>query len=252
MRDVDRPRPRPEPPGALGYPGRALRRPVLLTAAGARPLVAADLADHDRLDAHLLAARGAPWGRRHLVVAVGSNASVRTIRAKLTSRRASPVVPLVPGVLVGVSVGHSAHVSLGGYVAAAPYERPGGAVRVAAGWFDDDQLAALDASEPNYRRARLSTSRYPLSLVHLAPPSEFWVYRSVWGLLTHEAHVLPLHPQRSLHRVLAADSWLARRVPLADAASAVHTLRSRTLQVEVRRHWARSGRAVPDGLVTLD
>lgn len=243
---------RPDTAGALSYPGRVLGRPVLLTAEGPRPLEAGDLAVGRRLDGHLRSAGGSGWGRRRLVVAVGSNASVATIRAKLRSHRASPVLPLVPGVLVGVSVGHSAHVSLGGYVAAAPYDRPGGAVRVAGGWFDEEQLRALDASEPNYRRVRLPTSRYPLSLLHLAPPPEFEVYRSVWGVLTHEERVLPLHPQRSLHRVLASDPWLARRVPLADSASAVHALRDRGLQVQVRRHWALSGRAGPDGLLTLD
>ena len=242
---------RPDTAGALGYPGRALGRPILLTSDGERPLDAADLVVPTRLDGRLRAAGGSPWEHRRLVVAVGSNASLATIRAKLRWHRTSPVLPLVPGILVGVSVGHSAHVSLGGYVAAAPYDRPGGAVRVAAGWFDDDQLRALDGSEPNYRRARLPTSRYPLSLLHLDPPPEFEVYRSVWGVLTVDDRVLPLRAQRSLHRVLASDPWLARRVPLADSPSAVRALRDRRLQVEIRRHWARSGRAGPDGLVVL-
>ena len=184
------------------------------------------------------------------MLSIGSNGDPGILRAKLTSAGVSPHVPLVPVVAVGLSIAHSAHVSLGGYVAAAPRDAPDGAVRGVMGWFDDAQIAALDASEPNYRRVALSPSRYLLSLVQGEVPDRVFVYRSVWGLLAVGGRPLALQRQEHLHRVLARDPVVARRVPLHDPTTAVGTLRDQYLQVWLRRHWARVGHTVPDGLVT--
>lgn len=61
---------------------------------------------------------------------------------------------LEPWELAGVLVGHSAHVSVGGYIPAAPYAGAG-STQVMLGWFEPAQLALLDATEPNYERRHL-------------------------------------------------------------------------------------------------
>ncbi|WP_226344981.1 hypothetical protein [Agilicoccus flavus] len=87
------------------------------------------------------------------VVAVGSNASPEVLAAKLPAD--GPAVVVAPGRLQGLGVGHSAHVSLRGYVAAAPYRDPHAVSDVVVAWLDAAGLAALDATEPNYDRLPL-------------------------------------------------------------------------------------------------
>jgi hypothetical protein len=94
----------------------------------------------------------APLADRHLVVAVGSNACVGVMARKL----GPAPIPLVLVRIRGVRAGHSAHVSVRGYVPAAPFVDPGAETGAVAAWVDDVQLAVLDRSEPNYHRVRLS------------------------------------------------------------------------------------------------
>jgi hypothetical protein len=228
----------PGPVGApqpLSYPGRALTRAGVLTGDGVRPWPAGDDA--------VLAGRSA-------VLSVGSNGDPRVLRAKLDAAGVSTLVPLAPAVVVGIVVAHSAHVSLGGYVAAAPCDAPSGAVRGVVTWLDPTQLAALDASEPNYRRVPLSPSRYLVAPVQGHHLTQVSVYRSIWGLLAVDGRPVPLHRQDRLHRILARDPVVAARLPLDDSERAVRLLRDQYLQVWLRRHWARAGHTARDGLVT--
>lgn len=231
---------------ALDYPGRLLDRPVLLTAEGPRDVPpAVGPADWD---ARLHAAGAAPLAERRMVVAVASNGSPRTLLAKLLARDASPVAPLVPAVVTGVAVGHSAHVSLGGYVAAAPFHRPGGAARAVVGMFDAVQIAVLDQSEPNYVRVSLAAPRYRLLALGLPVPPAFDVYRSVWGLLGHHGRVVSLRPQARVHALVRDDPVLARAVPLDDPLAAARLLLHQPVQRWVREHWRVRGQTLPDGL----
>jgi hypothetical protein len=120
------------------------------------------------------------------VAAVGSNASPAVLARKLSSLREGWVA-LEPADLAGVQVGHSAHVSAGGYVPAAPYRWPGTAA-VVVGWFDDRQLALLDATEPNYVRRRLELG--------------VEVYVSRWGVVALEGRPVPLMGQAELLHLL--------------------------------------------------
>ncbi|GLI27134.1 hypothetical protein ARHIZOSPH14_13760 [Agromyces rhizosphaerae] len=134
----------------------------------------------------LLAREGvAPLAERTLVVAIGSNASPAVIAGKY-ARAASGcpwATPFLTGTLHGVAVGHSAHVSRRGYIPAAPYARRGAATRVVAAWFDDAQLAAVDATEPNYDRVALDTTEHPLVLDSEERPHSIAVYASRHGLI---------------------------------------------------------------------
>ncbi|MGH8920996.1 MAG: hypothetical protein ACRD0H_22135, partial [Actinomycetes bacterium] len=97
-------------------------------------------------DARLRRAGAAPLSARHLVVAVGSNAC-----AGVMARKLGPA-PIPFGIVQvrGVRAGYSAHVSVRGYVPAAPFADPDADTRAVAAWLDDAQLAALDRTEPNY------------------------------------------------------------------------------------------------------
>jgi hypothetical protein len=133
---------------------------------------------------------------RTLVVAVGSNASPAVLARKLAA--VEPTVPMAECVVTGIAVGHSAHVSAGGYVPAAPYDSPTARTPLRAGWFTPEQLAALDATEPNYERVSLATADYPLRL----DVEQFDVYRSRWGVLALDEAPLGLMAQADLLEML--------------------------------------------------
>jgi hypothetical protein len=116
------------------------------------------------------------------VAAIGSNGSPLVLARKLAALPRGHVA-LQPQRLPGVRVGHSAHVSAGGYVPAAPYVGDGAADAVVA-WFDAEQLALVDATEPNYHR--------------LALPSGTQLYVSRWGVVAVGGRPLPLTDQAGL------------------------------------------------------
>lgn len=154
------------------------------------------------------------------VVAVGSNAASAVLARKLGASLSSGL-PMGTATVDGLHVGHSAHVSAGGYVAAAP-ARGVSARQVTVCWFDPAQLTRLDASEPNYRRVPLPESMPCRSVLPPGPagrsgPSAWHgkgplvpgpqIYRSVHGVLGEAGRVLALRAQTG---VLA---WLAARLP---------------------------------------
>lgn len=120
------------------------------------------------------------------VAAVGSNAAPAVLARKLAAL-GSGWVAMEPRVLPEVQVGHSAHVSVHGYVPAAPYVGRGTALAV-VGWFDDEQLALLDATEPNYVRLRLDAG--------------VDVYASRWGVVAVDGVPVPLTGQARLLELL--------------------------------------------------
>lgn len=151
---------------------------------------------------------------RTAVAAVGSNASPAVLVRKL-SPGGPGVVVLEPGKLPGVRVGHSAHVSLGGYIPAAPYAAPG-ATDVLVGWFEPAQLALLDATEPNYERRHLVDAGLD-------------VYVSRWGVIAIAGVPVPLCTQHALLARLRPPA-LEAGGHLGDPAVAAHM--SRWLQAE--------------------
>lgn len=118
------------------------------------------------------------------MLAVGSNAAPAQMLRKFTSRRVSTVLPMVRVTVHGLAAGVSAHISRAGYVPATPIVAPGESHRMSVLWLDDEQLAALDDSEPNYRRVRLDG---------------YDVYVSRWGCLRDDyGQPLRLGDQRQL------------------------------------------------------
>lgn len=139
------------------------------------------------------------------VLAIGSNASPDVLAGKLDGLLHTGL-PIGPALIGGLLIGHSAHVSARGYVAAAPAPRPGAVAAITITWCDEDQLGRLDASEPNYRRLPLPTAM-GCHLEDGRPVARAQLYVSVHGLLADEGELLTLRPQAE---VLA---WLAERLP---------------------------------------
>ena len=233
-----------EVPSPLDYPGRRLRRSALLQhgrlvdwAVGDTPMdgVLADLG-------------AAPLDARALVLGVGSNADPRRVLRKLRSAGTGTVVPFVTCTVAGLAVTHSAHVSAGGYVPMTPAERPGGEVALVAAYVDPGQLAALDATEPNYQRLLLDGARYALRLDGGGRPASYYVYRSRHGVLRPDGELLPPLGQRELHERLFRGRDLAAVVGGSTAEERAAALCLPDVQQRVQECFRALGWVADSGL----
>jgi hypothetical protein len=190
-----------------------------------------DPLDYPWTDGVALAAPGPRTGRA--VVAVGSNAAPAVLRAKLRRHGVSTDVAVAPVRVIGVAVGQSAHVSVGGYIAAAPYAAPGRVADLQVSWLDDDQLAALDATEPNY-------DRVTFGVVDL--------YVSKWGVLGIAGVPIEFTTQRALYEVLARNGADGGVIDPTDAPSTIARLQQPGVRDRLRDLWAQQGFAISPGL----
>ena len=239
--------PDPDPdevPSPLDYPGRRLQRSALLRhdrlvdwAVGALPM--------DQLLSDLGVA---PLDARALVLGVGSNADPRQVVRKLRAAGAGTVVPFATCTVAGIAVTHSAHVSAGGYVPMAPAAHPGAEVALVAAYVDPEQLAALDATEPNYQRLLLDGARYALRLDGGVRPASYHVYRSRHGVLRPDGELLPPLGQPELHERLFRGSDLAAVVTGATAEERVAALGLPDVQQRVRECFGALGWVAGSGL----
>ncbi|MBA2740126.1 MAG: hypothetical protein H0U47_10760, partial [Nocardioidaceae bacterium] len=171
----------------------------------------------------------------------GSNASPPVLLAKLRAAGAPLAVALVPHEVAGLGVAHSAHVSPAGYVATTPYAAAGLRTRMVASWFGPAQLAALDATEPNYRRGVL-----PPAVTGAPPGAEAYVSR--WGVLSPGGVPVAPSGQADVHRLLAIDPVLSALLPLQDGPATVRALLHPELRERVRRRLVDLGWVSPTGL----
>lgn len=176
------------------YPGRSAKHSGLMLGPSFVPLTpppnddwgAALVDGAGTLDRALALAGGPPIAQRALVLAVGSNAAPAVMRREFASLIVDAVVPFVAVTVEGFGVGHSAHVSRTGFIAATGYRAPGEVTATFASWLDEEQLACLDATEPNYRRHRLSARHLPVRLDGGSTAAQVHLYDSVWGCsVTH-------------------------------------------------------------------
>lgn len=246
----------PAPHGGLLHEGE-----YLPLAPGPGPLGAARLsggtADEgsDRsLDELLAAAALAPCAERRLVVAVGSNASPAVMARKLGAAGVSMTVPFLAVVVTGLTVGHSAHVSRAGFFAAAPFLADGAATRTFGSILDDEQMSALDRTEPNYERRTLGSQRCPIEVDGGQRPGAFMVYDSRWGVVGIPGRPpWPLSPQEELFSRLvrhcaAFAEWVGPSSGPREVMSALAAdgdLRTRVREMLQADGWAR-----PSGLAT--
>lgn len=193
-----------------------------------------------------------PYDDRVLVVAVGANASPTVLHRKLRREGLEGSVPLLAATLTGVAVGHSAHVSVPGYVPAAPYAAAGVSTPVMASLLDAEQVDCLDRTEPNYVRRTLHADGFGLRLDGGDRPRDFDVYDGRWGVLAPPGgSPITLTDQVDLHSYLAAH-WPAYAELLGaerDPESAVLALaQDAALRARIREAWHSTGWAVSSGL----
>jgi hypothetical protein len=185
------------------------------------------LDDPGDLDRVLAAHGGVPTAGRTAVVAVGSNAAPGVMVRKL----GGTAVPFLPMVVRGVGAGHSAHVSVPGFVAAAPFAAAGLVVELVVSLLDEAQLAALDATEPNYTRCVADAS------------ADGWdgpleVYDSHWGVIAEPGGApIALGTQAELLARLR-DRWAPYPHVVGSTAEPGAVLAG-WASSEKRRRWAR-------------
>lgn len=137
----------------------------------------------ESLNFALLMSNSAAVDNRHIVVAVGSNGSPAVLRRKFASRGVSTTVPMINAQVAGLRIGHSAHISVPGYLAATPILSPLESTPVIVSFLDGEQLECLDQTEPNYSRKLVDSSDCQLTIDGGETPSSFLIYVSRWGVL---------------------------------------------------------------------
>jgi hypothetical protein len=144
-----------------------------------------------------------------------------------------------------LTIGHSAHVSRHGYIAAAPVLDPSARTAVVASLLDIDQLEALDRTEPNYTRRLVRSQICRLVLDGDEQSATFLVYASKWGVLAPGGVPLPLMSQEELCAVLRPFSpydGLPFRAAMRKLAA------DEQLRDETREAFARAGWVASSGL----
>ena len=200
------------------------------------------------LDRWLRSERAAGLGDRIPVLGVGSNRSAGVLGAKFAEFGVSSVLALTPALVSNLGVGHSAHVSLRGYLAAAPVIDPDADSELTMSWLDEQQLLALDRTEPNYERIELGVEDFPIAGLD-SGHATFWLYRSRWGLLAGPAGgYQPLVSQRAVHRRLALIGGLADLFGTSAPAAVVAALTDPEQRQRVRDALRQAGAIVPSGL----
>jgi hypothetical protein len=193
------------------------------------------------LDQFLTDAGCSPAVLRAPVLAVGSNASPAQVRRKLANAALPAQVPITAVRVRGLAVGVSAHVSRPGYLPATPVPDPAAESELWMVWLDTAALAAVDATEPNYHRVRLS-SRYPVQLTPGQPVTDGWVYVSRHGhLLNAAGEPRRLTDQATLITALLAEVPALRALAGATPQQWIERTRDPGVRDTIRDHFGRAG-----------
>jgi len=204
----------------------------------------------DCLNHVLLTSNVAPVDSRHLVVSIGSNASPAVMRRKLRQQGVNGTIAFIQANVSGLRVGHSAHVSRPGYIPAAPVREPSATTPAVVSLLDAEQLACLDATEPNYTRTMLTAEVCQLELEGGERPASFFLYVSKHGVLAppgQEPLGLMSQPDvfERLHSEFEPAASLFRD---SDTRSVMSRLsRDEALRNELLASFARSGWATQSG-----
>ena len=134
---------------------------------------------------------------------------------------------------------------------ATPVEAPGERSRLFVLWLDERELAALDATEPNYRRRRLPADRHPVTLesgVRLPP---CFVYVGRHGCLVDgTGRVRRLVGQAALIRSLLEESAELRRLCGSTPDEFVARARDEAVRDAVHRLFPAERRMLPQPRLT--
>jgi hypothetical protein len=203
----------------------------------------------------LLYSNAAPMDWRIPVVAIGSNAAPSQILHKFSrSPRVSGVVPVTRGVVTGLTIGHSAHVSRPGYIAyvAVAFDpqvpRP-----LTVLWLDEHQLERTNQTEPNYELVSVDGGQYPLVLDSGEAIGQYSLYRGMYGALCRndDQSLVEATTQASILTWLTEHAWFHKLVRAEDLGEIVELLhKDDDLRDKVREELASHGLSCNDGIVT--
>jgi hypothetical protein len=118
------------------------------------------------------------------LLSVGSNAAPAQLLRKFERQGVKALVPMTKARVTRIVPGMSAHVSRYGYVPATCVMTPDEQVELFVAWLDEDELKALDATEPNYDRVLLPSAHFPVVLPSDQGLDACSAYISKWGCLT--------------------------------------------------------------------
>ncbi|MET7650985.1 MULTISPECIES: hypothetical protein [unclassified Streptomyces] len=147
------------------------------------------------------------------VVAVGSNASPAQLRHKMAEFGIASPIPMVKARVTGIGIGVSAHISRVGYVSASPIDSPAVTRELFVIWLDAEQLALIDATEPNYDRVLLPAPGFRVELENGEALFDAFAYVNHHGVLHNRDGRPRSHPgQRALITELLAASPALRQL----------------------------------------
>jgi hypothetical protein len=259
----------------VGYPGQRLSRSALLvddclhelrsTAFGSlgQALVEtclecdpAETAQFVTLNDALRNADAAPIDRRFAVLSTGSNMAPAVIHRKLRSagNPARTVVPMLRCRAYGLGNGYSAHIASYGVVPAAVFDAPGQQIESVLLLLDEEQLARLDETEPNYYRAVLDPRRNPVSLITELPRdsdvvSAVHIYRSMHGALMADGGYVSFAGAEPGLEILRAVMPRLAGLPLEEIPELL--IADPEPMVRLRAALAAQDRVGPDGIQAL-
>ena len=209
------------------YPGRIPDYSYLLVGDAVHPLEAGSTGGLlDALGDSLLRLGAAPLEQRRPVLFYGSNAAPAQLARKYGACSADGVVPALLGVVDGLDVVYSSHVSPYGAVPATLIASPGTSLSVHVGLLHDEQVRVLDQTEPNYHRRTLPSRDYRASL----GPGE--------ALDSYTAYL-------SRHGVLLLDGAPRRVAGVRAAGSTLEAATEETILEEVVGLWNRDHPGAP-------
>ena len=221
---------------ARSLPGLAKRQPVLSVGSNASP------AQLRRKLRRAQAARGTP---APTTVAPTAVAQAAVAQAAVAPLLAAPllVVPMTVVHVHGLAAGVSAHVSRPGYVPATPVAADGAVSRFFVLWLDADQLIAIDATEPNYRRVPLGPRFEVSGPEHNVVGRRLHLYASRHGCLVDAPH----HPRRllaqpDLIRSLVEESPALRALAGSTPEDWLEAMRTSATREQARVIWTTEQR----------
>lgn len=168
----------------------------------------------------LLRLNAATMNQRVPVLSVGSNAAPAQLALKFRSREVNAVVPVIRARVQGLGIAYSAHLNAHGYLPAAPVGTDGEPLNALIAFLDDEQLNAVDDSEPNYTRVGISRATYPVVLDSGEEIERCCLHRGRHGIVESAAAAFgpffdptAMTPQRAVFdELLGGDPRLTRRL----------------------------------------
>lgn len=146
------------------------------------------------------------------ILSVSENRNTEILKEKFCNRlemeeeQLDPII-IEPVTVKNINVGFSPVISHKGYIGANPYHDEGNEIELSLLWIPEKYLQALDSTEPNYTRKKLSCKNYPIQ--NKPNTLEFWIYdHGKLYAMKKTNETITLCSQQELHRKLSEEFTL--------------------------------------------